>query len=61
MTMLFATSIVRSLIAWCLHGATLLDGRHVGGGHALGLDALVYLTYPLPPQSSSGSLSSCRP
>jgi len=48
MTMLFATSIVRSLIAWCLHGATLLDGRHFGGGHALGLDALVYLTCPLP-------------
>jgi ABC-2 type transport system permease protein len=48
MTVLFATSIVGSLIAWGLHGATLLDGRHVGGGHALGLDALAYLTYLLP-------------
>src|SRR5439155_1277163 len=48
MTVLFATSIIGSLIAWGLHGATLLDGRHVGGGHALGLDALAYLTYLLP-------------
>jgi ABC-2 type transport system permease protein len=45
---LFATSVVGSLIAWGLHGATLLDGRHVGGAHALGLDALAYLTYLLP-------------
>jgi ABC-2 type transport system permease protein len=26
----------------------LLDGRHVGGGHALGLDGLAYLTYLFP-------------
>jgi ABC-2 type transport system permease protein len=48
MTVLFATSILGSLIAWGLHGATLLDGRRVGGGHALGLDVLAYLTYLLP-------------
>jgi len=45
---LFVTSVAGSLIAWGLHGATLLDGRHVTGGHALGLDALAYLTYLLP-------------
>ena len=31
-----------------LHGATLLNGQHVGGGHALWLDVLAYLTYLLP-------------
>lgn len=48
MTVLFATSIVGSLAAWGVHGVTLLDGRHIGGGHALGLDVLAYLTYLLP-------------
>jgi ABC-2 type transport system permease protein len=48
MTVLFATAIIGSLIAWGLHGATLLDGRHVGGGHALALAALAYVTYLLP-------------
>jgi ABC-2 type transport system permease protein len=48
MAVLFATSIVGSLIAWGLHGVTLLDGRHVGGGQALGLDVLAYLAYLLP-------------
>jgi ABC-2 type transport system permease protein len=48
MTVLFATAVVGSLIAWGLHGATLLDGRHVGGGHALALDALAYVIYLLP-------------
>lgn len=48
MAVLFATSIIGSLIAWGLHGATLLNGRHVGGGHALWLDVLAYLTYLLP-------------
>jgi ABC-2 type transport system permease protein len=48
MAVLFATSVVGSVIAWGLHGATLLDGRHVGGGHALALDALAYATYLLP-------------
>ena len=41
-------AIVGSLIAWGLHGATLLDGTHIGGGHALGLDALAYATYLMP-------------
>ena len=48
MTVLFATSVIGSLIAWGLRGATLLNGRHVGGGHALGLDVLAYATYLLP-------------
>ena len=48
MVVLFVTSIIGSLIAWGLHGATLLDGRHVGGGHALALDVLAYATYLLP-------------
>jgi len=48
MAVLFATSIVGSLIAWGLHGVTLLDGRHVSGSHALGLAVLAYLTYLLP-------------
>jgi len=48
MTVLLATSTIGSLIAWGLHGATLLDGRHVDGAHALGLDVLAYLTYLLP-------------
>jgi ABC-2 type transport system permease protein len=48
MAVLFATSIIGSLIAWGLHGARLLDGRHVGGGHALGLTVLAYLTYLFP-------------
>lgn len=37
-----------STVAWGLHGATLLDGRRVGGGHALTLDVLAYATYLLP-------------
>lgn len=45
---LFATAIVGSTIAWGLHGVTLLDGSHAGGGHALGLDALAYATYLVP-------------
>jgi ABC-2 type transport system permease protein len=48
MVVLFATSIIGSTIAWGLHGATLLDGRRVGGGHALALDILAYATYLLP-------------
>ncbi len=28
--------------------AVSVDGRHVGGGHALALDVLAYLTYLLP-------------
>jgi ABC-2 type transport system permease protein len=48
MTVLFATSVIGSLIAWGLHGATLLDGRHVGGGHALGLDIAAFAAYLLP-------------
>lgn len=48
MAVLFATSIIGSLIAWGLHGATLLNGRHVAGGHALGLVVLAYATYLLP-------------
>jgi ABC-2 type transport system permease protein len=48
LTVLFATAILGSLIAWGLHGATLLDGRHVGGGYALWLDLLAYATYLLP-------------
>jgi ABC-2 type transport system permease protein len=48
MAVLFATSIVGSLIAWGLHGATLLDGRHVGSGHAMALAVLAYATYLLP-------------
>lgn len=48
MTVLFATAVVGSLVAWGLHGATLLNGSHIGGGHALGLDALAYATYLLP-------------
>jgi ABC-2 type transport system permease protein len=48
MTVLFATAVIGSVVAWGLHGATLLDGRHVGGGHALGLDALAYAIYLLP-------------
>ena len=48
MAVLFVTSVVGSLIAWGLNSATLLDGRQVGGGHALALDALAYLAYLLP-------------
>jgi ABC-2 type transport system permease protein len=48
MTVLFTTSIVGSVVAWGLHGATLLNGRHVAGGHALALDILAYATYLLP-------------
>jgi ABC-2 type transport system permease protein len=45
---LFATSVVASVVAWGLHSVTLLDGRRVAGGHALGLVALAYATYLLP-------------
>ena len=48
MVVLLATSVVGSAIAWGVHGATLLDGRRVGGGHALWLDVLAYATYLLP-------------
>ena len=48
MAVLFATSIIGSLIAWGLHGVTLLNGDHIGGGHALALDLLAYATYLLP-------------
>jgi len=48
MAVLFATSIVGSLIAWGLHGATLFGGRQIGGSHALALYVLAYLTYLLP-------------
>ena len=48
MTVLLATSLIGSVIAWGLHGATLLNGRHVTGGRALALDLLAYATYLLP-------------
>jgi ABC-2 type transport system permease protein len=48
MAALFATSMIGSLIAWGLRGATLLNGRHVGGDHALWLDVLAYAAYLLP-------------
>jgi ABC-2 type transport system permease protein len=48
MAVLFITSIIGSWIAWGLHSATLLDGRHVSGGHALALVVLAYATYLLP-------------
>ena len=48
MTALFATSIIGSVIAWGLQGATLVNGRHVGGGHALALDLFAYAAYLLP-------------
>jgi ABC-2 type transport system permease protein len=48
MAVLFAASVIGSVIAWGLHGATLLDGRRVSGGHALALDVLAYATYLLP-------------
>jgi len=48
MVVLLATSVIGSTIAWGVHGATLLDGRRVSGGHALWLDVLAYATYLLP-------------
>jgi len=45
---LFAVSVVASLVSWGLHGVTLVDGRTASGAHALGLVALAYLTYLLP-------------
>lgn len=48
MIVLFATAIVGSVIVWGLHGVLLLDGRVVGGAHALGLDAAAYAVYLLP-------------
>jgi ABC-2 type transport system permease protein len=48
MVVMFTTSVIGSLIAWGLRGATLLDGRHVSGGRGLWLDVLAYATYLLP-------------
>jgi ABC-2 type transport system permease protein len=45
---MFLTSTIGSIIAWGLHGVTLLDGRDASGSHALGLDGLAYATYLLP-------------
>jgi ABC-2 type transport system permease protein len=48
MVVMFATAVLGSLIAWGLHGATLLDGRHVSGARGLWLDVLAYTLYLLP-------------
>ena len=48
MLVLFATSIVGSILSWGLHPVTLLDGTTQAGGHAVGLDALAYAAYLLP-------------
>jgi ABC-2 type transport system permease protein len=45
---LFATAAIGSIIAWGLHGVTLLDGSVASGTHALGLAALAYATYLFP-------------
>lgn len=48
LVVLFVTAAVGSLLAWGLHGVTLLDGSAASGAHAIGLDALAYATYLMP-------------
>ena len=46
--LLFVASAGAAITSWGLHGVTLLNGRHATGAHALGLDALAYVTYLMP-------------
>jgi ABC-2 type transport system permease protein len=45
---MFVASTVGSIASWGLHGVTLVNGQHAGGGHALTLDALAYASYLMP-------------